>query len=102
MSDETPQPTPEEVEIIRKYCKHLGFIVNKSVEFLKPGENQILTCENCGLELERKIDWKKYVHDAQGIAPCSHCGGYILKGDEVKVEDDEYEYAHEKCEWPDF
>jgi len=71
---------------------------NKSIEFLKKGEKQILTCENCGKQLTRTIDWSKYVSDDEGTLPCYHCGLYMLKGDAVPSGDSELPYSHEKCE----
>lgn len=93
------EPTPEELEIIRKYCKHRAFVPNKSVEFLKKDEKQILACENCGFEVERSINWAGYVSDDEGLIPCYHCGLYIIKGEEYKIDDKEW--AHDRCEYGD-
>lgn len=93
-----PQPTPEEVEIIRKFCKHSAFRIVKDVEFLKEGENQMLECENCGLEVEHKIQWDKYLRDVAGeMVYCDQCGCRIKRGEECKAANGEL--AHNRCEW---
>lgn len=92
--------SPEELAVIQKFCKHTGWIVDKSVEFLKDGESQPMHCENCGVTTELKIDWTKFLRDDESeFVYCNECGCRIKKGKEEKTPSGKL--AHSKCIWGD-
>jgi len=93
------EPSPEELAIIQKYCKHQTLIVEKSVHFLKPGEDQPTHCDNCGKKIKLKVKWDSYISDDEGPVCCEHCGDFIKKGEQYKNKEP---WAHEKCEFPDW
>ena len=97
--DET-QPTPEELDVLQKFCKHLSFEEENSIEFLKVGENRRLRCCTCNTIIEMTVDWKAYVYiDYEGEqvpAGCEFCGGYIFKGREIKEGSG---FVHDYCMW---
>lgn len=91
------QPSPEELAILQKYCKHSNLRIKKSVEFLKVGEKQPAICDNCQLKFELSVAWDKYISDDKGPLSCYHCGCFMKKGEECNVASGEY--AHGRCEW---
>ncbi len=95
-----PTPTPEELAVLQKFCKHSTVICENSIEFLKVGDKLKYTCDNCQLKLEATPKWDAYVYEDGESQPtsCSYCGCFILKGKEIKEGD---EYLHERCLWGD-
>jgi len=99
------KPTPEELAILQKFCKHAIWDAKTSVDMLKPGEALPVSCANCGLKKDMPINWDAFLKDGNDFAYCPHCGGYIKKGEEHKYReplkqcDYTYTYAHHKCEW---
>ncbi len=95
------EPTPEELAIIQKHCKHLTITVDKDVEFLKEGEEQPAHCSNCDLVMTLKINWDKYLKDSSGeFLYCEMCGCRIVRGKEYQdTKKPDNDWFHESCYW---
>ena len=90
----------EELEIVRKHCRHETHYENKSVDYVKPGETHDIHCVQCGILFAQRTYedlMKVYRTDDEGPICCTECGCYIRKDDHPEKTSEGV--AHSKCFW---